>query len=94
MKRVFILLQVIADLEEQIRSLREELLSSNQLRRQQLVELGLLREEERQKSSRDHEIALAELQADMEGELAEVRRQHAVTLDERAMQVAANPLAV
>ena len=35
--------------------LREELVQANQLRKQQLVELGLLREEEKQKMQRDHE---------------------------------------
>ena len=36
-------------------SLREEVVQANQLRKQQLVELGLLREEEKQKLQREHE---------------------------------------
>lgn len=50
-----IFFQIISDFEQQVRMLREEVASSNNLRKQQLVELGLLREEEKQKSERDHE---------------------------------------
>lgn len=42
-------------MEKQIQELREEVVQANQLRKQQLVELGLLREEEKQKMQRDHE---------------------------------------
>ena len=35
--------------------LREQLVHSNQLRKQQLVELGLLREEEKQRMQHEHE---------------------------------------
>jgi centrosomal protein CEP112 len=42
-------------MERQIQELREEVVQANQLRKQQLVELGLLREEEKQKMQRDHE---------------------------------------
>ena len=38
-----------------MRSLREELLHSNQLRKQQLLELGQLREDEKQRMLRDHD---------------------------------------
>ena len=48
-------MQKISQLEEQICKLREEVVQGNQHRKQQLVELGLLREEEKQKMSRDHE---------------------------------------
>ena len=47
--------QRLADLEAQAQGLREELVQANQLRKQQLMELGLLREEEKQKTVRDHE---------------------------------------
>ena len=49
------ILQTISDLESQLRSVKEEMLQSDSLRKQQLVELGLLREEERQKVQREHE---------------------------------------
>ena len=42
-----------AEYEAMVKELREEVNSSNNLRRQQLVELGLLREDERQKVTAD-----------------------------------------
>ena len=53
--RFFLLLQLISDLELQITDLEEQLHQSNQLRKQQLVELGLLREEERLKMQAEYE---------------------------------------
>ena len=47
--------QRVASLEHREQELREEVVQSNQLRKQQLVELGLLREEEKQKMQRDSE---------------------------------------
>ena len=41
--------------------LREEVVQANQLRKQQLVELGLLREEEKQRMSREHEAQVQAL---------------------------------
>lgn len=55
----FISLQMISDLEAQVSELKEELVQANQLRKQQLVELGLLREEEKQKMQRDHEVEVS-----------------------------------
>ena len=52
---VIILFQTIAELEQTVHALREDLVQANQLRKQQLLELGLLREEEKQKMLRDHE---------------------------------------
>ena len=43
-------------LEHREGELREEVVQANQLRKQQLVELGLLREEEKQNMTRDHEL--------------------------------------
>lgn len=50
---------MISDLEAQVSELKEELVQANQLRKQQLVELGLLREEEKQKMQRDHEVEVS-----------------------------------
>ena len=52
---ILYLYQKIAELERREQELREEVVQANQLRKQQLVELGLLREEEKQKMQRDHE---------------------------------------
>merc|ERR1719483_266434 len=54
------------DSERLIRELREELVQANQLRKQQLVELGLLREEEKQKMGRDQEAELARIRTENE----------------------------
>ena len=74
-------------LEEQVRTLREELVAANTLRRNQLVELGLLREEERQKASRDHEIVKAKLEADMDKLRTELHKQHAKDLEDHTHKV-------
>ena len=58
--------KVIADMEAQVHKLREELISVNSQRKQQLVELGLLREEEKQRAARDHEAAVNRLKAESE----------------------------
>uniref|UniRef100_A0AAZ3SNS0 Centrosomal protein 112 n=1 Tax=Oncorhynchus tshawytscha TaxID=74940 RepID=A0AAZ3SNS0_ONCTS len=47
--------QVISDLEEQVSSLRDELQQAHSQRKQQLLELGVLREEERQRAAQDQE---------------------------------------
>ncbi|XP_030840349.1 centrosomal protein of 112 kDa isoform X3 [Strongylocentrotus purpuratus] len=58
--------KVIFDLEQQLRDVKEEMLQSDSLRKQQLVELGLLREEERNKVQREHETETNERLKDIE----------------------------
>ena len=53
--------QVTRDLEATLARLREELAQSNQLRKEQLLELGILREEEKQRLTRDHEQQVTSL---------------------------------
>ncbi|XP_067570961.1 centrosomal protein of 112 kDa isoform X7 [Pseudorca crassidens] len=69
--------QVIADMEAQVHKLREELISVNSQRKQQLVELGLLREEEKQRTARDHEAAVNKLKAESEKMKIELKKTHA-----------------
>uniref|UniRef100_A0A8C6BUJ8 Centrosomal protein 112 n=1 Tax=Monodon monoceros TaxID=40151 RepID=A0A8C6BUJ8_MONMO len=69
--------QVIADMETQVHKLREELISVNSQRKQQLVELGLLREEEKQRTARDHEAAVNKLKAESEKMKIELKKTHA-----------------
>ncbi|CAL1536878.1 unnamed protein product [Lymnaea stagnalis] len=69
------------DSDRMIRELREELLQANQLRKQQLVELGLLREEEKQKMNRDHEAELVRVRADMEQQRLELQRTHSLEME-------------
>lgn len=69
--------KVIADMEAQVHRLREELVSVNSQRKQQLVELGLLREEEKQRAARDHEAAVSKLKAESEKMRLELKKSHA-----------------
>ncbi|XP_070336228.1 centrosomal protein of 112 kDa isoform X4 [Odocoileus virginianus] len=69
--------QVLADMEAQVHKLREELVSVNSQRKQQLVELGLLREEEKQRATRDHEAAVSKLKAESEKMRLELKKTHA-----------------
>ncbi|XP_065764764.1 centrosomal protein of 112 kDa isoform X2 [Muntiacus reevesi] len=69
--------QVLADMEAQVHRLREELVSVNSQRKQQLVELGLLREEEKQRAARDHEAAVSKLKAESEKMRLELKKTHA-----------------
>nr|XP_048673423.1 centrosomal protein of 112 kDa isoform X4 [Caretta caretta] len=69
--------QIIHDMEAQIHKLREELIQVNAQRKQQLVELSLLREEEKQRAARDHETAVNKLKAESEKMALELKRTHA-----------------
>uniref|UniRef100_A0A287BAP4 Centrosomal protein 112 n=1 Tax=Sus scrofa TaxID=9823 RepID=A0A287BAP4_PIG len=69
--------QVIADMEAQVHKLREELINVNSQRKQQLVELGLLREEEKQRAARDHETTVNKLKAESEKMKMELKKTHA-----------------
>ncbi|KAM5213348.1 centrosomal protein of 112 kDa isoform 8-T11 [Hipposideros larvatus] len=69
--------QVVADMEAQVHKLREELINVNSQRKQQLVELGLLREEEKQRAARDHETAVSKLRAESEKMKIELKKTHA-----------------
>ncbi|XP_045382911.1 centrosomal protein of 112 kDa isoform X1 [Lemur catta] len=69
--------QVVADMETQVHKLREELISVNSQRKQQLVELGLLREEEKQRAARDHETAVNKLKAESEKMKIELKKTYA-----------------
>ncbi|XP_037665053.1 centrosomal protein of 112 kDa isoform X1 [Choloepus didactylus] len=69
--------QVIVDMETQVHKLKEELINVNSQRKQQLVELGLLREEEKQRAARDHETAVSRLKAESEKMKLELKKSHA-----------------
>ncbi|CAH1794459.1 unnamed protein product [Owenia fusiformis] len=70
--------QNILQLEEQLKSQREETVQSNQLRKQQLVELGLLREEEKQKLQRDHEAQVSKVKSQMEQQKLDLQKQNSI----------------
>ncbi|XP_064843123.1 centrosomal protein of 112 kDa [Oncorhynchus masou masou] len=68
--------QVISDLEEQVSSLRDELQQAHSQRKQQLLELGVLREEERQRAAQDQEASLGRLRAEMDHIRLELETSH------------------
>ncbi|XP_051987687.1 centrosomal protein of 112 kDa-like isoform X2 [Xyrauchen texanus] len=68
--------QTISDLEEQVHALRKELLAAHSQRKQQLMELSLLREEERQKATQDQQVALDRLRVEMDQVRQDLDRSH------------------
>ncbi|XP_021353692.1 centrosomal protein of 112 kDa-like isoform X2 [Mizuhopecten yessoensis] len=71
----------ISSVERQNQELREEIVQANQLRKQQLVELGLLREEEKQKMQREQESELARLRSEMEQQRLELQKTHSTEME-------------
>ncbi|XP_063149547.1 centrosomal protein of 112 kDa isoform X5 [Candoia aspera] len=69
--------QIICDMEAQIHTLREELIQVNTQRKQQLVELSLLREEEKQRAVRDHETAMNKQKAESEKMILDLKKSNA-----------------
>lgn len=57
-------------------SLRKELLAAHSQRKQQLTELGVLREEERQRAAQDQQAALDQLRAEMDQVRQDLERTH------------------
>ncbi|KAG5832876.1 hypothetical protein ANANG_G00295840 [Anguilla anguilla] len=69
--------QNIAQLEAQVHGLREDLLQAHGQRKQQLMELGVLREEERQRAAQEQEAMLGRLRAEMDRLKQDLERTHA-----------------
>ncbi|XP_006814744.1 centrosomal protein of 112 kDa-like [Saccoglossus kowalevskii] len=78
--------QTINELEKQVRDLREEVIQSNSLRKQQIVELGLLREEEKQKSAREYEADVSQLKSQMEQQKLQLQREHSNDMEKALEQ--------
>lgn len=57
-------------------SLRKELLAAHSQTKQQLTELGVLREEERQRAAQDQQAALDQLRAEMDQVRQDLERTH------------------
>ncbi|XP_072043099.1 LOW QUALITY PROTEIN: centrosomal protein of 112 kDa-like [Amphiura filiformis] len=77
--------KAMSELEHQVRDLREELIQGNSLRKQQLVELGLLREEEKQKANREYQTMVSQLQSEMEQTKLRLQKEHGAEM-ERTLQ--------
>ncbi|NWX84570.1 CE112 protein, partial [Nothoprocta pentlandii] len=83
--------QVMCDMEAQIHKLREELVQVKAQRKQQLVELSLLREEEKQRAAREHEAAVSKLKAEAEKMTSDLKKAHAAET-EKALEKASGRL--
>lgn len=68
--------QVMCEMESQIHKLREELIQVNAQRKQQLMEMSLQREEEKQRAARDHEMVVNKLKVDAEKMLLDLKKVH------------------
>jgi centrosomal protein CEP112 len=71
----------ISQFEQRIHDLREEVAQSNQLRKQQLVELGLLREEEKQKMQRDFESGMVRTRSESEQQKLGLQKDHSAEME-------------
>ncbi|XP_072168170.1 centrosomal protein of 112 kDa-like [Diadema setosum] len=76
----------ISELERQLREVKEEILQGDSLRKQQLVELGLLREEERQKVQREHETEVRQLRSEMDQYRISLQKEHSTQMDQALKQ--------
>ncbi|XP_028406543.1 centrosomal protein of 112 kDa-like [Dendronephthya gigantea] len=74
--------KVIADLQQVNVSLREELMQKEALYKQQLVELGMLREEEKQTFKRQEESQAAKFRSELEQEKLQLQRQHSTDMEQ------------
>ncbi|XP_040386894.1 centrosomal protein of 112 kDa isoform X6 [Cygnus olor] len=68
--------QVMCEMESQIHKLREELIQVNAQRKQQLMEMSLQREEEKQRAARDHEMVVNKLKVEAEKMLLDLKKVH------------------
>lgn len=75
-KSISVSFQMISDLEAQLSSLHEELQGVHTQHKQQLTEMALLREEEKQRWFLDKEAALDRLRSNMEQTRSELERSH------------------
>uniref|UniRef100_A0A667YY54 Centrosomal protein 112 n=1 Tax=Myripristis murdjan TaxID=586833 RepID=A0A667YY54_9TELE len=80
--------QTISNLEDQVASLREELQAAYAQRKEQLAEISLLRDEEKQRAALDQEASLARLRTEMERIRGDLERSH--QLEKEAAQEKTN----
>ncbi|XP_065591481.1 centrosomal protein of 112 kDa isoform X2 [Cyrtonyx montezumae] len=74
--------QVICDLENQIHKLREELVQMETQQKQQLMELSLQWEEERQRAARDHKAVVSQLKGETQKTVQALKNVHAAKTEE------------
>ncbi|XP_073435841.1 centrosomal protein of 112 kDa isoform X1 [Dendrobates tinctorius] len=74
--------QTISDLENQLYKVKEELIQVNAQRKQQILELGHLREEEKHQTAQEQQKAMSKMRAEMESMKLELQRTHAAQIRE------------
>ncbi|KAM3920836.1 centrosomal protein of 112 kDa [Leptodactylus fuscus] len=74
--------QTISNLENQVYKMKEELIQVNAQHKQQLLELGHLRDDEKHKTVQEHQKAMSKLRAEMEAMRLELQRTHAAQTQE------------
>eukprot|EP00112_Aurelia_sp_Birch-Aquarium-sp1_P014045 Seg3001.2 transcript_id=Seg3001.2/GoldUCD/mRNA.D3Y31 product="Centrosomal protein of 112 kDa" protein_id=Seg3001.2/GoldUCD/D3Y31 len=71
----------IAEHEQTIRELRDEVIQANSLRKQQLVELGMLRDEEKQNFKRQEESIHAKYRSQLEQQRLSLQKEHSSAME-------------
>lgn len=74
--------KVIADLQQVNCTLREELIQKESLYKQQLVELGMLREEEKQTFKRQEEVQASKYRSELDQQRLQLQRQHSTEMEQ------------
>lgn len=73
--------KTIAELEQQVRELREEIIQSNSTHKSQLMELSLLREEEKQNYKRQEENMQVKFKSQLEQQRLQLQREHSTEME-------------
>ncbi|KAK3726631.1 hypothetical protein QZH41_012284 [Actinostola sp. cb2023] len=74
--------KAIGELEHQVRDLREEVMQTNSLRKTQLMELNMIREEEKQTYKRQEENLQARSKSEVDQQKLELRRAHSNEMEQ------------
>jgi len=74
--------KVIAELEQQVRDLREEIIQSNSTHKTQLMELSLMREEEKQNYKRQEENMQVKFKSQLEQQRLQLQRERSSEMEQ------------
>lgn len=66
---------------------RDDLLQANMMRKQQLVELNLLREEEKSRMEREHASVVAKIKAEADQQRLDLEKKHSVAMEQSLEKV-------
>ncbi|XP_073246209.1 centrosomal protein of 112 kDa-like [Porites lutea] len=74
--------KTIAELEQQVRELREEIIQANSTHKTQLMELSLMREEEKQNYKRQEENMQVKFKSQLEQQKLQLQREHSTEMEQ------------